>query len=359
MFTFTVGYSINLPFTYPITMATNNQVSDLEFKFLAAFKELGDLPDPDDKVQLQRWLAEHAQAQGAARAAGPPPAGPSYITMPPAPKLPLFSGSSGKDCAFDLWVYEVKCLRDRQPDRNMVLSAVNRSLKGEAARIVMRLGEKASLEEIMAKLHSVYGEVHGTDSVMTNLFNANQKSDETVSEWSVRIEELAAKAVDAGQLDFAKLDSTLRNRFWHGLRPSLRDKTGHKYDAAKSFDQLREELRKVELTEKPLKSASVKAAQELDIEASVKKHVAAALKTELDSRDERMMKSFQAMLTTALQQNSAAAPAPPGPNTSSAGYRRGSGGGGRGGGRGGHSRQYKCHGCGELGHIRPNCPLNK
>lgn len=348
------------------------QVSEEDIKLLQAFKQLGPTPDPDSKEALQRWLLEHAQSLGAAssRAAGPLPSSPQYVMMPPVPKLPMFSGTT-KDCAFDLWAYEVECLRGRQKDEIQILNAINRSLKNEPARIVMMLGPKATLEEILAKLHSVYGDVHGTDTVMTAFFNASQKSDETVSEWSVRVEELASKAVAAGQLGTLKLDSTLRNRFWHGLRPSLRDKTGHKFDSADTFDKLRTELRKVELTEQPHKSATAKAAKDIDFDTKIKDQVAAQVKGMEERITKSVTQSIQAMLATTFQQNQQPTTNihhPPDNPYQSGGRGQGQGRGrgrgqGRGQGRGrdrgqGHQRQLKCYECGEIGHVRPECPLN-
>ena len=342
------------------------RVSDEDIKLLQAFKQLGPTPNPDSKEELQRWLLEHAQAIGAApsRDAGPPQSSPHYVMMPPVPKLPMFSGT-GKDCAFDLWAYEVECLRGRQKDENQILNAINRSLKNEPARIVMMLGPKATLEEILAKLQSVYGDIHGTDTVMTAFFNASQNPEETVSEWSVRVEQLASKAVAAGQLGSSKLDSTLRNRFWHGLRPSLRDKTGHKFDSAETFDHLRTELRKVELTEQPLKTATVKAAKDVDFDAKIKEQVAAQVKGMEERITKAVSQSIQAMLAPTLQQNQQpASPAYPPPGAMYQGGGRGQGRGqgrNRGHGRGkgqGQKGPVQCYECGEFGHISPRCPLN-
>jgi hypothetical protein len=60
------------------------------------------------------------------------------------------------ETTFDYWMYELNCLQanDSYTD-NIIALAVRRSLKGDAARIAMRLGPAATLGEILGKLQSV------------------------------------------------------------------------------------------------------------------------------------------------------------------------------------------------------------
>ena len=55
------------------------------------------------------------------------------------PRLPLFSGET-KDAAFNLWKYEVECLRAEGKREADVRLAIRRSLKGQASRTLMTLG---------------------------------------------------------------------------------------------------------------------------------------------------------------------------------------------------------------------------
>ena len=46
----------------------------------------------------------------------------------------------------------------------------------------------------------------------------------------------------------------LRSRFWNGLRPSLKDATGHLYRSIQNFDELRIEVRRIDEDRKRRKS---------------------------------------------------------------------------------------------------------
>ena len=69
------------------------------------------------------------------------------------------------------------------------------------------------------------------------------------------------------------MDSTLCSRFWHGLQPAIKDKTGHKFDAAQNFDELRSTIRKFEVENAAPTKATAKGAQPdptADLQAQVK-----------------------------------------------------------------------------------------
>lgn len=313
--------------------------SERDRKLLDALNALGPVPDPDNKEELQRWLVEQAQRTSARRDAGPPPAAATntVIHVPPPPRLPIFSGAKS-DAAFDLWKYELACLRKRAKDQTSVLEAVNRSLRGSAARIVMHLGENASLQDIVQKLTSIYGEVGGSDEAMAALYNATQQDKETVSEWSCRLEDLASKALHTGQLRHDQLEGILRNRLFHGLKPHLRHRAGHKFDAETSFDQLREELRKIESADGPPStlSTSVKSAQ-----------------AQQDDKFERLFKQQGEMMKAMTEQFQAVVNMMGASQQPSSNRDQQQQGGGRGRGRG------TCYYCSQPGHIKSNCELRQ
>jgi hypothetical protein len=66
-----------------------------------------------------------------------------------------------------------------------------RSLKGDAARIVMRLGADINLETLLHKLESAYGISFQDDLLMREFYDAQQKTDEAVYDcrcWFHRVE---------------------------------------------------------------------------------------------------------------------------------------------------------------------------
>lgn len=71
------------------------------------------------------------------------------------PKLPTFSGTDEPqkgEVKYEVWNFEVKCLQNsRQYQEHILLLAVRNSLKGLARRMLVSVGDKASLEDIIKK----------------------------------------------------------------------------------------------------------------------------------------------------------------------------------------------------------------
>lgn len=337
----------------PFTMA--EELSEDEKRLLAAFRELGTQPKADTKEDLQRWMADYTASQQASTTSNPDSSKtPVPQWVPHAPRLSVFSGNANRKDAeadFELWHYEVRCLQQQGNKESVIWDAVRRSLRGEAAHIAMRLGHSATLDELLSKLKSVFGRVQGSEAIMTELYNATQRPDEDVAAWGCRLEELVSRAMEAGRFSAKEKDETLRSRFWHGLRQELRDRTGHKYDAATDFDTLRQVIRRFEVDhqlEKPkpslapskvAKSAQVKAETtgDDDLRAQVKQ-----LSAQIDTLAKQLQQQQQ-------QQTATAAHSSPVQNAGR-GHNVGRGQDQR------HARQdVVCYRCGEKGHIRLGC----
>lgn len=130
--------------------------------------------------------------------------------------------------------------------KDVILSAVHKSLSGEAARVIMLLGEHAELPQIIAKLDSIYGVIDDKTDVMTDFYNAKQMSDENVATWSCRLEEILGKAILIGKFKKAESDDMLHDKLWKGLKPELKHQCQYERENFKSFDELRIALRKLE-----------------------------------------------------------------------------------------------------------------
>lgn len=256
----------------------DDEITQEEKNLIAAFRQLGTAPKADSKEDLMQWLAEYSasqQAPSASKDASMPSKQEQPMYVPHTPRLSPFSGSARKDneATYELWEYEVRCLQEHGHKDSVILDAVHRSLRGEAAHVAMRLGHKAQLADVLAKLKAVFGRVQGAEAVMAQLYNASQEQNEDVAAWGCRLEEMVARAVDTGRLHRSQTDEVLRSRFWHGLRKDLKDRTGHKFDSAQSFDDLRFALRqwemdsKTEGKERSTATKSVKSAQQVDSEA--------------------------------------------------------------------------------------------
>ncbi len=221
-------------------------------QLLDAFSSLGVKPKADDPESLRQWMEDYVVAQGRQRveAAQPQEATVRHQThVTQFPKLVPFSGDTSKPDAvtYDLWRYDVQCLIEEDiHSKESIKQALRNSLRGEAGRIVMRLGPKATIDVIMSKLDGVYGIVEPSETLLSEFYSAQQRHNEDVTSWSCRLEDILTKAMSKGQIDQRAADEMLRTKFWTGLCQRLKDSSRHKFDSIKDFDRLRVEIRAIE-----------------------------------------------------------------------------------------------------------------
>ena len=141
----------------------------------------------------------------------------------------------------------MKCLLvEKQHKPEILVQAIRKSLRGEACNLLRRLGIGATIPEILAKFESSYGAVDSKENVLAKFYSARQEENEDVSKWSCRLEDILSIAVEKKVVDLKNVNDMLRNMFWQGLKPSLKDISGYKYEQVTDFNKLRVELRKLE-----------------------------------------------------------------------------------------------------------------
>ena len=177
-----------------------------------------------------------------------PPKPSTGTSMSQPPRLTWFSGENAKgELTYDLWRYNVRCLlKQKLYSEDMIHQAIRSSLRGEAGRIVMRLGTDVSAVNILNKLDSIYGNIDKRESLMAEFYGARQQEDEDITTWSCRLESIIGKAQDLGLVEAGQVDSMLHSMLWTGLRQDLKDISSHKYDTIPDFDSLRVCLRQIE-----------------------------------------------------------------------------------------------------------------
>ncbi len=142
---------------------------------LESFRALGVKPKADTPEDLKNWLAT-----AGGRATDPVPAVP-LSHRPYFPKLSMFSGGP-KDTEYDLWKYEVEGLKaDRLCSDEHVLQAIRRSVRGEAARTLVRMGHTVTVESVLAKFDACFGLVQEGQSVLAEFYSSKQAVGESVS----------------------------------------------------------------------------------------------------------------------------------------------------------------------------------
>lgn len=150
-------------------------------------------------------------------------------------RIALFSGGKS-DSAYELWRYEVTCLRKEGYSKETILNAIRKLLKGEPATVMMRLGPVDSIDEILQTFDSIYDNVLGTEDILAEFYSAKQQDTEDCATWSIRLEDLINRAITKGKVSAIEAKEMLRTMFYKGLRQDLRDISGHLFHTVLDFD---------------------------------------------------------------------------------------------------------------------------
>ena len=129
------------------------------------------------------------------------------------------------------------------------------SLKGEARKVLFTLGPEATADDINhCKLHSETWQVGKL--YCRNFFTAEQRENESVTLWGIRLEEIYQRAIDKGFATNVQRDKMLVERFWRSLRSiELQNATSVYYHFANSYEWLRQKVRTEEYAMATHKSA--------------------------------------------------------------------------------------------------------
>lgn len=218
-------------------------------QLIDAFNKLKVKPKADSPEDLELWLKAFGTEGSVKTEPGTHDTTPkTVVTSSQQPRISLFYGDNIKgEATYAQWVYEVKCLlieKTHKPEA--IAQAIRRSLRGEASNLVRRLGINATIPEILDKFDSVYGEVDTKEHLLAKFYSAKQEENESVTKWSCRLEDIISSAVERKLVEPSKVNEMLRNMFWQGLKPALKDISGYKFEKISDFDKLRVELRKLE-----------------------------------------------------------------------------------------------------------------
>ena len=189
-----------------------------------AFNALGFKPKFDSPGELKQWLADVAKSGILGDEKPDVSSVPVHTVMHTPLRISTFSGDpTSKDTDYDVWKYEVECLiADKIHSEEQILPAVRKSLKGNAARVLMHLGQKVTLHDILVKFDAVFGSVDISQSLLSSFYSAKQGERESVSTFANRLEDLLSKAIDTGTVKMSDKNDMLCSALYSGLNSYLK-----------------------------------------------------------------------------------------------------------------------------------------
>jgi hypothetical protein len=130
----------------------------------------------------------------------------------------------------------------------IIVQCMRNSLKGYARNTLLTLPESASPIHSIDKLKGIYGNVYSNDTPLLSFYAEKQKNGQSVADYGLKLESILQKVYETGILNPEGRNDMLRAKFWSDLKyPELKNATRYTYDIIKNFDELRKEVRAVEL----------------------------------------------------------------------------------------------------------------
>lgn len=217
-------------------------------KLLNAFHALPfktDIESPEDLLKLMQMIGKMSveDKSGHTTESGMIPT-PKHFQFP---KLPAFFGEPNKgDVSWSTFKYEIDALlMESVFTDDQILYGLRRALKGKACDQLRRAGTGITLDTAMRKLDNEFGSIDTPENVLQNLYSIEQKSNEDVSSYAARLEDLYELALRVGGIN-KKDETQLKRLLYKGLRNNLKQMSGYKCDTISDYDNFKIELRKIE-----------------------------------------------------------------------------------------------------------------
>lgn len=235
--------------------------------------KMGVKPKADTPAEFEQWMKDYVASKGdmPVKSETKEISKSTVSTHIQVPNIPPFSGlikPGSNDASYEDWKFHVtSLLSDKYHSESVIMQAIRRSLRGQASGVLRRLGVHASLSDVLHKMNQMYGTIEKEEDILKEFYNAEQQ-DEDVNAWSCRLEEILYRADSKLSLGSTKINEMLRNKFWTGLRKSLKDISGHKFDRIMDFDELRVAIREIETEQNKQKQESSKRPNPLKMAAT-------------------------------------------------------------------------------------------
>ena len=201
----------------------------------------------DDLVSYMKHYNEEEPDFSKLGAAGKTVKEETTIISSKFPRISLFYGETGKgEVTYPTWKYEICCLLEEKCyTTEQVLLGIRRSVKGEAANIMRRLGTSITIDDLMTKFESTFGDIESKESILKKFYASKQEVNESVLKYASKLEEIFAQAGEIGAINPSH-ENTLKSVFYSGLRQPLKQMCNYKFETIHDYDKFKVEVRKIE-----------------------------------------------------------------------------------------------------------------
>lgn len=166
------------------------------------------------------------------------------------PKLSIsqFSGTEPKpksESSFEEWKREIESvIATRLYKEHVIAQAIRHSLKGQAKKVLINLSPTATPTEIIARVEDIFGDLSSQQFIYTEFYTAEQKSDESIAEWGLRLEEILLLASNKRTIPERERNDMLKDKFWRSLYDQdIKNATRNSFESGDSFEVLRRKAR--------------------------------------------------------------------------------------------------------------------
>ena len=296
---------------------------------------------------------------------------PAYRVGGPVPRMRKFTGSptpKNDEATYEQFRHEALVMLQHH-DGAVVKEAIVRAVSGSALDCVNGTDPQGSVLDLLERLDRYYGTVEDADVLMREYFGPSTEKEKTVAQVASRLENLRRKINRYAQTELINT-SSLRERFYHALSPSVKRLVRHQFDDPHvQYGDLLRCARRAEAEER--QSGENKAPKKKDEKGKTTVRVSQATTTPSLSLEEQVATIAKQM--AALTAGFAAKPAAQSTSfRGRAGPARGQRGVGRGRGAGRgrgtppdftkppvgvpDTRCWRCHG---YGHMSRECPTER
>jgi hypothetical protein len=146
-------------------------------QLVSMFETLDVKPRMDNPDDLRKWMTDYVKGQARMEDQNdrgkPESTGTVSTHVVHDPKVSTFSGGTNtKDVSYETWKYEINTLLEEGTHKTeQVTSAAKKSLRGDAAKVVRRLGIHANMDVILKKLDGIYGTLEDTEDLLGKFYS--------------------------------------------------------------------------------------------------------------------------------------------------------------------------------------------